>query len=237
MDALCRQLPTVQEEASHLKCSSSPASLLLSENKPAPCSFSHQEGADVDVPSPAGRTWRAGGPPNTWTIASLDRATFSQDRLEFELKQLRERLLKKWMGGEFAAGYLKHLWACRESLPDPRVTVWPLSNVCKHTVSSDIPFCSDGSPVYEVREFPFYRQRNWGWDGEVILLKVIQHVSGRNLTVNRKPRVLSIPRHHMGHRFIWVHIHLLCVLLGLVLFLQNGDALIFTLKTIHVYWK
>ena len=56
-------------------------------------------------------------------IASLDRATFSQDRLEFELKQLRERLLKKWMGGEFAAGYLKHLWACRENLPDPHVTV------------------------------------------------------------------------------------------------------------------
>lgn len=26
----------------------------------------------------------------------------------------------------------------------------------------------------------------------------------------------------MGHRFIWVHIHLLCVLLGLALFLQNG---------------
>lgn len=53
------------------------------------------------------------------------------------------------MGGEFAAGYLKHLWACRESLPGPHVTVLPLSNVYKHTVSSDTPFCPDGSP-YEV---------------------------------------------------------------------------------------
>lgn len=91
MDGLCRQLPTVQEEPSHLiKCSPSPASPLLSENKLAPCSFSHQEGASVDVPSPAGWTWRAGGPPNTWAIASLDGAVFLQDRLGFELEQLRE---------------------------------------------------------------------------------------------------------------------------------------------------
>lgn len=81
MDALCRQLPTVQEECPTLKHSPSPASPLLRENKPAPCSFSHQEGAVVDVHGPAGWTWRAGGPPNTRGIASVDRAVFLQDGL------------------------------------------------------------------------------------------------------------------------------------------------------------
>lgn len=45
MDALCRQLPMVQEAGSHLKMFLRARSPLLSENKLAPCSFPHQEGA------------------------------------------------------------------------------------------------------------------------------------------------------------------------------------------------
>ena len=237
MDALCRQLPTVQEEASHLKM------FLLAGQSSA---LGEQAGS-LFLPSPGrGRCWRSQPSrpdlAGRWPTEHMNDCFSGQGHVftgqAWVWAETAERETSWEMDGiKFVAGYLKRPWACRERLPEPHLTVLPLSNVYKRTMSSDIPFCPDGSLVYEVREFPFYRQRNWGWDGEVILLKVIQHVSSRSLNANCKSRVLSIPRHCMGHRFIWVHNHLLCVLLGLVLSLQNGDALIFTLKTLHVCWK
>lgn len=142
-----------------LKCSSSPApSSALGEQ--AGSLFLLSPGrADVDVPS--SRPDLAGRWPRMRERSLLqDRATFSQDRLEFELKQLRERDFSRdgWVVS-LQQGYLKHLWACREGLQTLMLLFYLLSNVYKHTVSSDTPFCLMAA-TYEVRESPFYRQRN-----------------------------------------------------------------------------
>lgn len=76
MDALCRQLPTVQEGASHLKMFPVPGqSSALGEQAGSLFLLPPGRGL-VDVHGPAGWTWRAGGPPNTRVIASVDGAVF-----------------------------------------------------------------------------------------------------------------------------------------------------------------
>lgn len=181
MDALCRQPPTVQEEVSHLKM------FLVGRQSSA---LREQAGslfllppgrAFVDVQGQAGWTQWAGGPPNTWAVASLDGAVFLQDGLGFELEQLRDfprncravcLQLDSWVTEMSPAAYTEPL--------EPPLTALPVTSV---TLSSDSPWCppaarvlGGGAPVFQARE-PSLRQGS-------NLLVAARQVGGRDLKGN-----------------------------------------------------
>ena len=114
MDALCRQLPTVQEEASHLKM------FLLAGQSSA---LGEQAGS-LFLPSPGrGRCWRSQPSrpdlAGRWPTEHMNDCFSGQGHVftgqAWVWAETAERETSWEMDGiKFVAGYLKRPWACRD---------------------------------------------------------------------------------------------------------------------------